>query len=73
MNDTNYNHLKMTKGGNFHSGNGENKNNNSMEIQIDTQYSKKNIKSMGKKVKIFISMMITFKIFNNSIQFTVNI
>lgn len=51
MNDTNYNHLKMTKGGNFHSGNSENKNNNSMEIQIDTQYSKKNFKSMGKKVK----------------------
>lgn len=44
----------MTKGGNFHSGNSENKNNNSMEIQIDTQYSKKNFKSMGKKVILFL-------------------
>ncbi len=43
----------MTKGGNFHSGNSENKNNNSMEIQIDTQYSKKNFKSMGKKVNFY--------------------
>lgn len=41
----------MTKG-NFISGNADNKNNNSMEIQINTQYSKKNVKSMGKKVKI---------------------
>lgn len=42
----------MTKGANFNfnSGNSENKNNNSMEIQINTQYSKKNFKSMGKKV-----------------------
>ncbi len=52
VNDTNYNPLKMTKGANFNfnSGNSENKNNNSMEIQINTQYSKKNFKSMGKKV-----------------------
>ena len=43
----------MTKGGNFLPGNSENKNNNSMEIQIDTQYSKKNFKSMGKKVNYY--------------------
>jgi hypothetical protein len=47
INDTHYNHLKMTKHANF---NLENKCNNSMEIQINTQYSKQNIKSMGKKV-----------------------
>ncbi len=49
INDSHYNHLKMTKHANFNNG-GENKCNNSMEIQINTQYSKQNIKSMGKKV-----------------------
>lgn len=60
INDTHYNnaHLKMTKNANFISGNLENKCNNSMEIQINTQYSKQNIKSMGKKVKYFNKIII---------------
>ncbi len=60
INDTNYNHLKMTKHANFINGGVENKCNNSMEIQINTQYSKQNIKSMGKKVLIpyFANLLI---------------
>jgi len=40
----------MTKHANFITSGMDNKCNNSMEIQINTQYSKQNIKSMGKKV-----------------------
>merc|ERR1712032_893180 len=47
-NDTQYNHLKMTKHANFN--NNDSKCNNSMEIQINTQYSKKNKNTMGKKM-----------------------
>lgn len=60
VNDTHYNHLKMTKHANFITGSTENKCNNSMEIQINTQYSKQNIKSMGKKVinKVNINIIL---------------
>jgi len=53
-------HLKMTKGMTFASGNSEN--NKSMEIQINTQYSKNlHHKSMGKKVNInFINLILLF-------------
>jgi len=55
INDTQYNHLKMTKHTNFVTGGVDNKCNNSMEIQINTQYSKQNIKSMGKKVNFLFN------------------
>jgi len=50
----------MTKGMTFASGNSEN--NKSMEIQINTQYSKNlHHKSMGKKVNInFINLILLF-------------
>jgi hypothetical protein len=46
----------MTKHANFN--NNDSKCNNSMEIQINTQYSKKNVKSMGKKVKNIVNIFI---------------
>lgn len=55
-NDTQYNHLKNTKHANFN--NNDSKCNNSMEIQINTQYSKKNAKSMGKKVKTIVKIIL---------------